>query len=383
MSTRPPKLPTWASGAGDNVQPTNGEITSGWPASQTPPSRQRFNWFFNLVMNGIQYLVRRGISDWTSDEDYSIGDKSMGSDLKTYIAIQASTNKDPVSEPTYWAPWALTQDDADTRYALKNGEDTEIFEVADAVNSKDAVNLEVLETILNLAPTQQILSVNTATGNQSSTYNIPAGCKELFIAVNAAGGYGGGSGINGGGGGGGGGGAYLRLTLQGDLTGYSVEYFLQAVNSSTQAAVPAYGHHDADDRINNNPSLIKVFSPSGQEAIFYIGTGQTAEQGDGETPGGELSHGGRGGVGGVCAYLIAANSTTRYDVYSNQGAAGTDGQTNTGVGGVGGGQLLGADQVITTNPSSLGIGGVGGPGYNTVGVQGGLAYLNLKIRPAT
>lgn len=184
MSTRPPKLPTWASGAGDNVQPTNGEITAGWPTSQTPPSRQRFNWFFNLVMNGVQYLIRRGISDWTSDEDYSIGDKSMGSDLKTYIAIQASTNKDPVTEPTYWAPWALTQGDADTRYALKNGDDGEVFQVADATNPKDAVNLDVLSkvwpigsvyenTISNLNPADpSLLGFGTWVATQAGRFSV-------------------------------------------------------------------------------------------------------------------------------------------------------------------------------------------------------------------
>lgn len=183
MSTRPPKLPTWASGAGDNVQPTNGEITSGWPESQTPPSRQRFNWFFNLVMNGVQYLVRRGISDWASDEDYVIGDKSMGSDLKTYIAIQPNTNKDPVSETTYWAPWALTQDDADERYALKNGDETERFMVARAENSNEAI---VFGQVL---PTGEF-SVTTAPGTYPSAITIPPYSKVRVFMQGGGGGGG-------------------------------------------------------------------------------------------------------------------------------------------------------------------------------------------------
>lgn len=144
MSTRLPKLPTWASGAGNNVQPTNSEITSGWPASQTPPSRQRFNWFFNLVHNAVAYLTRRGISDWANDEEYLTGDKCMGSNLKTYIAIQSNTNKNPVSEPTYWAPWALTQNDADNRYAALYGNPSIRFAVEDAVQLDEAVTLAQL-----------------------------------------------------------------------------------------------------------------------------------------------------------------------------------------------------------------------------------------------
>lgn len=104
--TKPPVLPAWAE-AGDKVQPSNAEIQAGWPLSNVPPSRQRFNWLLNFLANGIRYLTRRGLPDWGADETYMISDRVIGDDGKTYRSIQDNnTNHAPSASPLWWEEWA-------------------------------------------------------------------------------------------------------------------------------------------------------------------------------------------------------------------------------------------------------------------------------------
>lgn len=111
--TKPAVLPPWAE-SGDAVQPTNAEIQSGWQAGSVPPSRQRFNWILNYCMNGVRYLVRRGLPDWDAAETYAIGDRVIGPTGSTYQALTANTNKTPASNPSDWAPWAFGPSDVAT-----------------------------------------------------------------------------------------------------------------------------------------------------------------------------------------------------------------------------------------------------------------------------
>ena len=410
MSTRPPKLPTWASGAGDNVQPTNGEITAGWPASQTPPSRQRFNWFFNLVMNGVQYLVRRGISDWTSDEDYSIGDKSMGSDLKTYIAIQASTNKDPVSEPTYWAPWALTQDDADTRYALKNGDDTEVFEVADAVDPQDAIPLGQADDryLQYVTPGQPISSLeleaavignrkHISTADVVYEYTVDQDFIAAFLRV-VSGGGGGGSGggtannasedYGSAGGGGGSSGCGVVLHLSGLIIGTIIRVTIGA--SGTGGAQTGNGQAGLAGSAANT-TTIDIIDPYGNNILQIVLPG--GNPGAGSPPGGVNSCTGAAGGAGPAARIAIAQY--HYGHLFN-GSNGAPGLCNGGIGGPGGdggiitplpndnattaaaggavgapGQTGGDGFYLQAYPYSLGMGGGGGGGVPAGNTQGG------------
>lgn len=104
--TKPPVLPPWAE-AGDKVQPTNAEIQTGWPLSNTPPARQRWNWILNFLANGVRYLTRRGLSDYGADETYMIGDRVIGDDGKTYRSIQDNNiNHAPSASPLWWEEWA-------------------------------------------------------------------------------------------------------------------------------------------------------------------------------------------------------------------------------------------------------------------------------------
>lgn len=105
---KPPVLPAWAD-AGDKTQPTDPEITVGWPASSVPPSRQRFNWVLNFCANAVRYFSRRSITDYDAAETYSIGDKVIGDDGNTYTSlVNSNINHTPSTSPTQWEFWATS-----------------------------------------------------------------------------------------------------------------------------------------------------------------------------------------------------------------------------------------------------------------------------------
>lgn len=409
MSTRLPKLPTWASNANDNVQPTSTEIQDGWPLSQTPPSRQRFNWFFNLVHNAVAYLTRRGISDWADDEDYLIGDKAMGSDLKTYIAIQASTNKDPVSEPTYWAPWALTQDDADTRYALKNGDDNQLFAVEDAVNPKDAINQQTGDDRYVQLITQGQSVTNqaliTVVGNRKHInsadvlyeYTVDADFIEAairFVSGGGGGGSAGGTNNNGNedygtaGGGGGGSGCGCVITLSTLTVGTILRFNIGAggqggaavgIGSSGNDGIPANASYfEVQDPTEG--IILRVDLPGGAEgghsprgginsctnsaggasvsAVLTIAQFHSPTLFNGSAGIGGFCNGGQGGNGGAGGAIIPAPN----DNATIGGAAGLNGNPGT----------TGGDGFyLTSYPYSLGMGGGGGGGCSAGQQTGG------------
>lgn len=133
--TKPPVLPVWAD-AGDKVQPSNTELPVGWPLSNTPPARQRWNWVLNFLMNGVRYFTRRGMPDYGNDETYMIGDRVIGDDGKTYRSIQdTNLNHTPSSSPLWWERWGYSSTEMD---ALLAGKATQ-FQVR--VASSSAVNL--------------------------------------------------------------------------------------------------------------------------------------------------------------------------------------------------------------------------------------------------
>lgn len=108
--TKPTVLPAWAESAGgaDVLQPSNAEIQAGWPLSNVPPSRKRFNWVLKYLAQGVRYILQRGMPEWDAAEDYRINDRVMGSDGKTYKCIQAGINKDPTTQTAYWTRWGFT-----------------------------------------------------------------------------------------------------------------------------------------------------------------------------------------------------------------------------------------------------------------------------------
>lgn len=121
--TKPPVLPVWAE-AGDKVQPTNAELQAGWPLSNIPPARQRWNWILGFLANGIRYLTRRGISDWAADETYEIGDYSRGPDGLSYKALTQNTNKSPAANPADWERWAFSKSELAAELSKKDYKDS-------------------------------------------------------------------------------------------------------------------------------------------------------------------------------------------------------------------------------------------------------------------
>jgi hypothetical protein len=102
---KPPVKNVWAD-TGDKTEPTGAEVLTGWPASSSAPSRQRFNWILNFCSNGIRYLTRRGLADYDAAETYLVGDRIIGDDGFTYKCIQtANINHLPSSSPTWWELW--------------------------------------------------------------------------------------------------------------------------------------------------------------------------------------------------------------------------------------------------------------------------------------
>jgi len=85
------------------VQPTNEQIADGWPLSTTPPSRQRWNWFLNYVMNAVRYFSRRGVVDYDAAETYMDHDMVRGSNGALYRSLlDSNTNHDPTSTSGWW-----------------------------------------------------------------------------------------------------------------------------------------------------------------------------------------------------------------------------------------------------------------------------------------
>ena len=125
--TKPPVLPPWAD-TGDKTQPTNTEIQTGWPQSNIPPSRQRFNWILNFLANGVRYLTRRGIPDWAADETYLIGDRAQGPDGYTYVSLANSNiNFVPADNPAVWAIWGHTVAQLNAVIAASNSSSKRYF----------------------------------------------------------------------------------------------------------------------------------------------------------------------------------------------------------------------------------------------------------------
>lgn len=169
--TKPPVLPAWAE-SGDVVQPTNPEIQTGWPLSNVPPSRQRFNWLLNFLANGVRYLTRRGLPDWAADETYEIGDRVQGPDGLTYKALTQNTNKSPASNPSDWARWGFT--------ASEIGAELNKLDAKASCRVATTANLGALSGLLTiddivLVAGDRVLVKDQATASQNGIYVAAVG----------------------------------------------------------------------------------------------------------------------------------------------------------------------------------------------------------------
>ena len=169
--TKPPVLPAWAE-AGDKVQPSNAEIQAGWPLSNVPPSRQRFNWLLNFLANGIRYLTRRGLPDWGADETYEIGDRVQGPDGLTYKSLTKNTNKTPAANPSDWARWGFTAAELGTE--LNKLDSKASCRVATTANLAALSGLLTIDGVVLVAG-DRVLVKNQTTPSQNGIYVVAAG----------------------------------------------------------------------------------------------------------------------------------------------------------------------------------------------------------------
>jgi len=191
--TKPTVLPAWGESAGgvDVLQPTNAEIQAGWPLSNVPPSRKRFNWILKYLAQGVRYMMQMGIPVWDSTEDYPVNARVMGSDGKTYKAILTGINKDPTTQPTYWTRWGFTlaelnaegttppQFDNDTSLATTEFVQRALGSVAGQVNWAGGA------VVLSASDVGKLHNVSGATTLPAAS-SVPLGTQIIVNAIGAA-----------------------------------------------------------------------------------------------------------------------------------------------------------------------------------------------------
>lgn len=172
--TKPPVLPVWAE-AGDKVQPTNVELQAGWPLSNIPPARQRWNWILGFLANGIRYLTRRGISDWAADETYEIGDYSRGPDGLSYKALTQNTNKSPAANPADWERWAFSKSELAAELSKKDYKESCRFTTTGDIALAGLGTQAGGDWAAAAIAGDRILVKNQAVGSQNGIYVAAAG----------------------------------------------------------------------------------------------------------------------------------------------------------------------------------------------------------------
>lgn len=349
--TKPPVLPTWAD-TGDKTQPSDAEITTGWPLSNIPPSRQRFNWLLNYLFNGVRYLTRRGMPEWAADENYMTGDRAQGPDGKTYVSlVDNNVNNTPATNPTKWTRWGHTASEVDQRIIdhvgladphpqyIDQPELDAAFSAHLAATDPHPVYLTQDEGDARYAFKVGDLWLNAAIITSSGDWTVPAGVSKIrayAIGMGAPGTVGG-SGLqnltsNGGYGGKGGDGGSGGGCAWGDIAvapGQQIPVTINAVNT--------------------------LF---GTYLTATAGVGRTTP-GTG-TVGAGVANGGNatGGLGGTGAAAGASNSS--YPLSGGGGGGGASGSPlGTGKNGATGG--------VNSHPTYQSDNYIGGGGWNTAG----------------
>lgn len=122
--SRPDFTYQWSSG-GAIVAPSNAKIQTGWTA-EVPPFQWE-NWSQNRQDNALVHIFQKGISVWSSTQDYYFTASApkafvQGSDGLIYEAVQSSTNQNPTTDTTnsYWRQ-AFRNQSGSPIYALDTG----------------------------------------------------------------------------------------------------------------------------------------------------------------------------------------------------------------------------------------------------------------------
>jgi hypothetical protein len=113
-----PETATWCesgtvgdggSNPGD-IDPSGGDIAQGWPATSTPPPRQRFNWLDNLTHKITRYFRQQGLPEWNVGETYPPGALvKYGGYVRKQIGLGNVSGNDhePDVDHTNWITWPV------------------------------------------------------------------------------------------------------------------------------------------------------------------------------------------------------------------------------------------------------------------------------------
>lgn len=157
--SRPDFTYQWSSG-GSIVAPSNVKIQTGWTA-EVPPFQWE-NWSQNRQDNALVHIFQKGISVWSSTQDYyfaAAAPKSFvqGSDGLIYEAVQSSTNQNPTTDTTntYW------------RQAFRNQSGTPIYALdTGTANTYVAAYTPVVKTLVDgMVLKYKALNANTGASN--------------------------------------------------------------------------------------------------------------------------------------------------------------------------------------------------------------------------
>lgn len=168
QETRPDDWPSWAV-TGDKTRPVpDSAISVGFPQTDTPPTRQTFNWAFNQIFKGVRYLLQSGVPDWSANETYGAQATVKRGGL-CYIALSGNTNLDPATNPGTWERWAYSLSQMNTAIDARitaGGYATTAY-VTSAIAAQQTV--QDGRTTAALAPYSTTSQMNTAISNAIAT----------------------------------------------------------------------------------------------------------------------------------------------------------------------------------------------------------------------
>ncbi len=205
--TKPNFTDVWSS-AGSKTTPSSLKIQTGWVGEKPP--YEYWNWAMNRNDVGAAYSFQMGIAEWDStvEYQYSASYKSyVQRNGLVYKALQTGTNKNPLTQPTYWALAfddygsaatvqtnlnthitnygtlaslsdvatartnldVYSKDEGDARYAALAGSSGQRFSAANGTTGYEVVNKSQLDTKAALVGSNgQEFAVATATTGDSA-----------------------------------------------------------------------------------------------------------------------------------------------------------------------------------------------------------------------
>jgi hypothetical protein len=394
--TLPKWLTPWANG-GTADEPSGAKLNTGYPTFGHPkPTATEHNWLFNYAMNGVQYLARRGIPEWSSSYTYVAG--SVVRDTFIYEATGTPVvGTAPAADPANWRPW------------LPNGFGPFGTGADGNATISGGVTLSGDQNYSNLAiGASGVLRIKGGVLRVKGTLTIASGgVIRAGVASEMAGGVGGG-GIAGAAGVGGnavsagtifagasGGAGGATLSSDGDAGVNVIDSRGGNAGAGGAGAVTAGGA--AGTRVN---TLDFDYTTSPQQIALAGGYGfARGGSGSARTPtafgiqggpgggggGGGSAGGGGGGAGGGVLLVLARRIVIADDgALSAPGGAGGNGTETGGAGGGGGGGVVllvygskSGPTLTAANCCPGGAGGTGGANPGAAGTQGYIAEMGL------